>query len=107
MTTPHTGHRISARAFTVGAIVVALLIACVVSLWASGHPDGLEYVAESEGFIGKATDSAAAAGPFADYSIAGLPTGLSAALVGIVGCAATFALAWGVGRLTRGRSRER
>ncbi|QDB79268.1 cobalt ABC transporter permease [Georgenia sp. 311] len=99
--------RISARAFTVGALTVALLVACVVSVWASGHPDGLEYVAESEGFIGEASESAAAASPFADYSVAGLPTGLSVAIVGLVGCAVTFAVAWGVGRLTRGRTRER
>ena len=47
---------------------VALLVAGVVSFYASGHPDGLEYVAEKTGFLDTAEDSPTADGPFADYA---------------------------------------
>jgi hypothetical protein len=96
--------RISTRAFTIGALVVALVIACVVSLWASSHPDGLEFVAESTGFLGAAQDSATAGSPLADYGVADVQNPwLSIAIAGAVGCAATFGLAWLVGRLAKRR----
>lgn len=96
--------RISTRAFTIGALAIALLVACVVSLWASGHPDGLEYVAESTGFLGAAKDSATAGGPFADYAAVFVDNPwLSVAVAGAVGCAVTFGFAWLVGRLARHR----
>lgn len=89
------GKRLSTRAFTLGALLVALAIACVVSLWASGHPDGLEYVALSTGFLAAAEDSATAASPLADYGAAFVENPwLSVALAGAIGCALTFALAW-------------
>ncbi len=46
--TPHRP-RISTRAFTIGAVVAALVIACVVSVWASVLPDGLTFVAATTG----------------------------------------------------------
>ena len=41
-----------------GSSLVALLLAGVVSFYASGHPDGLEYVAEKTGFLDTADDHA-------------------------------------------------
>lgn len=101
---PAPRHRISTRWFTVGALAVAVLIACVLSLWASSHPDGLEFVAESTGFLRSATDSATAGSPLADYAMTGVANPwLSVAVAGFVGCAVTFGLAWLVGRAARRR----
>lgn len=94
--------RISTRAFTIGALAVALLTACVVSVWASSHPDGLEFVAHATGFADSAQDSATAGGPFADYGVVFVQNPwLSVAIAGALGCAVTFGLAWLVGRATK------
>ena len=108
MTPPQSsGRRISTRWFTVGALAVAVLIACVVSVWASSHPDGLEFVAESTGFLSAGQDSATAGSPFADYATAGVENPwLSIALAGLIGCAVTFGLAWLIGRAARRRTTE-
>jgi len=96
--------RISTRAFTIGSFAIILLIACVVSFYASSHPDGLEFVAQSHGFIEAAEDSATATSPFADYTAVFVDNPwLSLALAGAVGCLATFALAWAIGAASRRR----
>lgn len=104
---PASRRRISTRAFTLGALAIAVLIACVVSIWASGSPDGLEYVAESTGFVGAAQDSATAGSPLADYGVVFIANPwLSVALAGLIGCAATFGLAWLVGRAAKRRQTD-
>lgn len=86
-------------------LVVAVLIAGVLSFYASGHPDGLEFVAETTGFDRTAQDSASAGSPLADYAVAGLENArLSGGLAGILGVLATLALAGGLARLLRRRS---
>lgn len=101
---PTSRPRISTRAFTLGALGVALLIACVVSIWASTHPDGLEFVAASNGFSGAAQHSATAGSPLANYGILGISDPwLSVAIAGAIGCAVTFGLAWFVGRAAKRR----
>ncbi|KAA9158362.1 cobalt ABC transporter permease [Microbacterium lushaniae] len=99
--------RISTRAFFIGAAVIALVIACIVSVWASSHPDGLEFVAETTGFLGAARDSATAGSPLADYGVAVIENPwLSVALAGAAGCAVTFALAWVLGRAATRRRND-
>ena len=94
--------RMSTRAFTLGALGFALLLACVVSLWASSYPDGLEFVAGSTGFLDAGQDSAVAGSPLADYQVVWIANPwLSVALAGLVGCAVTFGLAWLVGRAAK------
>ena len=51
--------RVSTRTLVVAGLAVCLLLAAVVSAWASGHPDGLEHVAETLGFADSAGDHAA------------------------------------------------
>jgi cobalt/nickel transport system permease protein/cobalt/nickel transport protein len=75
----------SRRAFYVTVVVVALLVAGVGSLYASSHPDGLEYVAEQTGFLDSAQDSATAGSPFADYGNAGGVVGVVLVLVLMTG----------------------
>lgn len=68
-------------------LAVTLLFAGVVSFYASSSPDGLEWVAEQQGFLQAGADSAALAySPFADYQVIGLSDErLSVGLAGIVG----------------------
>lgn len=96
------GRRISTTAFSIGALGITLLVACVLSLWASSHPDGLEFVAEATGFLPAARDSATAASPLAGYGVTTIAQPwLSVAIAGAIGCAATFGLAWLVSRAAR------
>ncbi len=76
---------------------LAMLIAGVASFYASGHPDGLEYVAAKTGFLDTAKDSAAADSPFADYATKGVDNErLSGGLAGLVGVGAVALLAGGL-----------
>lgn len=78
-------------------LAVALVLAGVVSYYASSSPDGLEKVAEDKGFIESGKDSAVAGSPLADYGIEGVGNERAAVgLAGVVGVAVTFALAGGV-----------
>lgn len=103
----YVARRLSTKAFTIGALITALVIACVVSLWASSNPDGLEFVAESTGFIGSAEDSVTAGSPLADYGVAFVDNPwLSVALAGAIGCAVTFGFAWLIGRAAKRRAAQ-
>ncbi|HTE66637.1 MAG TPA: energy-coupling factor ABC transporter permease [Candidatus Binatia bacterium] len=100
--------RPAGRSLGVG-IAVTLLVAGVVGLFASAHPDGLEFVGESLGFGDAAKDSAAAGSPLADYGVNGVGNEkISGALAGIVGVLVTIAVGLLVAKLSalRGRSRE-
>ena len=48
--TPTRGRRVSTRALVLGGILVSLVLAGIVSFYASASPDGLESVAEKNGF---------------------------------------------------------
>lgn len=88
---------ISTRTFVLAGIAVALVLAFLVSPYASSSPDGLEKVASDEGFDGSVTDHALADSPLADYSVEGVEnSSLSTGLSGIVGVAVTFAIAIGL-----------
>lgn len=93
------------RTFVLAGLVVALLLAGVVSFYASGHPDGLEYVAEQTGFLGAAQDSPTASGPLADYQVTGVGNGrLAVGLAGVAGVLITLVLAGALGYAVRRRS---
>ena len=52
MTAPRP--RVSTRRLMLVGILVCLVLAGVVSYYASSHPDGLEFVAGEKGFAGSA-----------------------------------------------------
>ncbi|HET9143909.1 PDGLE domain-containing protein [Actinophytocola sp.] len=104
--------------FFAGFAVVALILAGVVSYFASSDPDGLdaatlkgcEVVRAETGerldgscIAQSAEDHRLAAGPFADYAVGGDDrfTGIA----GIVGVLATLAVAYGLFGLLRRRSK--
>lgn len=74
-------------------LLVALLVAGVLSGFASGDPDGLERVSIDEGFDETAQDHTLADSPLADYTVAGVEDErLSTGLAGIIGVAITLTL---------------
>jgi hypothetical protein len=85
------------KTFLVTGLLLALLIAGIASFYASGHPDGLEYVAGKTGFLDTADDSPAAGSPFADYSTKGVDHArLSGGLAGVAGTLMVLVLGGGL-----------
>ena len=81
----------------IAGLALALLVA-VLSPLASSHPDGLERVAEDQGFIGHALAPAFHLIP--DYVFPGVDNeALATILSGVVGTVVLFGLMFGVGRL--------
>jgi cobalt/nickel transport protein len=88
---------VKTRTFLVVGLLVCLVVAGVVSFYASSHPDGLEFVAEKTGFIDTARDSAVADGPLADYSTRGVDNErLSVGLSGVIGVVIMMVLSTGL-----------
>jgi cobalt/nickel transport system permease protein len=75
--------RRSAWPLLAGGLGVTMILAGAVSFVASSNPDGLEYVAEDQGFIDAAEDSAVSGWSLADYGeVGGIPVGV-AGLIGV------------------------
>ncbi len=88
--------------FVLAGLLVALLLAGVVSGFASSSPDGLERVAEDKGFAETAQDHALAGSPVADYGVSGVQDErLSTGLAGVLGVGLTFAFGLGLFTLVR------
>ncbi|MEM7579974.1 MAG: energy-coupling factor ABC transporter permease [Mastigocoleus sp.] len=80
-------------------VVSILLIAGVLSLFASAWPDGLEKVAEDKGFITLADNiRIALPTPFADYTLNG-GEGIGTSIAGILGSVACFVVAFGIAQI--------
>jgi hypothetical protein len=87
---------VSRRALLWTGLAVALLLAGLVSYYASSSPDGLEKVAGDQGFLDSAKDSATAGSPLADYGVAGVEDErASVGLAGVLGVIVTFVVAGG------------
>lgn len=93
------------KGFLLAGIVVALLLAGVVSRFASSSPDGLEKVAADKGINANEKDHTLGDSPFADYGTKGLGDGFaSGAVAGVAGVAITLAIAGGLTLVLRRRS---
>ncbi len=96
------------RGFLLGFLAVALLLAAVVSYFASGNPDGLEKVGIDTGFGETARDHSLGGSPFADYGTAGIDSAFwSTAVSGIVGVLVTALIGVGLFLLVRRTSNRR
>jgi hypothetical protein len=86
------------------SLLICLAVACLSPL-ASSSPDGLERVAEDEGFIGLAGEA-----PFqviADYVFPGMENeALATILAGIIGTLILFGVAYGIAWLLTLRKRQ-
>jgi cobalt/nickel transport system permease protein len=95
---------VGARAFLIGGLLVSLFVAAVVSQFAAGSPDGLERVADDQGFAASTGDHAIGGSVFADYATRGIDNeGVSLAVAGIVGVGLTLVVGWGI--VSAGRRR--
>lgn len=92
-TGPASGRAPRGRGLFGLALSVTLLVAGLLALAASAHPDGLEFVAGALGFEAAARDSVTAGSPLADYGVAGLGA-WGTSLAGVVGVTVTLAVAW-------------
>jgi cobalt/nickel transport protein len=107
--------------FLAGGLLVALLLAGVVSNFASGSPDGLDATARegctfsADGEITGGTcmlqqeqEHQTAGSPLADYGIRGIDNPyLSTGLSGVLGVLVTFGIGGGVFWLLRRRTAEK
>lgn len=107
-TVPESGRRVSTRTLLVVGVVVGLLLAGVVSFYASNHPDGLVFVAGEKGFLGSAKAHASDGSPFAGYATRGIGDArLSGGIAGIVGVAVVGLVAGGLFTVLRRRGHDR
>lgn len=100
-----TAVRRSTNRWVLAALSVIIVVVIAAALFASSDPDGLERVAEDNGFLGAGRNN-----PFsiiADYVFPGLDGPLATIVAGVIGVALVFGLVWLVGRaLARRRSPE-
>jgi hypothetical protein len=97
--------RPSNRTLLVAGVALSLLLAGVLSWYASSSPDGLERVAEDQGFSQTGGDHAAADSPLAGYGTEGVEDErLSGGLAGVVGVAVTGVVMGGLLLALRRRS---
>ena len=94
---PTPRSRIGRRWWVIG-IAIAVLVVVVLAPLASSDPDGLERVAEDNGFIGQAQNIVG--GLFGDYGIPGIddPT-VSTILSGLLGVGILLGVVFLVGRV--------
>jgi hypothetical protein len=82
-------------------LVIAAVIAILASYFASGDPDGLERVAEDQGFLDRAEDAFYQILP--DYTIPGVEGPVGTAFAGIIGILVVFGVMWLIGRVVARR----
>ncbi len=90
--------------FIVTGLGIALIIAVLVSPFASSDPDGLDRVSQDLEFEHKAVEDAPAKklpfyAIFEEYALRGVPDDLATPLAGLAGTVVTFGIAWGTGKL--------
>jgi len=84
------------KKFLAGGFLVAIFLAGFVSYYASSHPDGLEKVAESIGFLETAKDPVNKESVLADYGVRGISDArVSVGLAGIIGVIVTALISYG------------
>lgn len=89
--------------YWITGVIVSLLMAGVISLYASTDPDGLERVAEDLGFLEHGEGHEVIKSPMPDYMIPGIENEtLSASAAGILGTVTVFSLGILIGKALRG-----
>lgn len=92
------------RRFALLALAVILVLAAVVSFYASSAPDGLEKVAADKGINAEEKDHPLGDSPLADYGTKGVDDArLSGGLAGVAGVALTLAAGGALFLLVRRR----
>ncbi|GAA0562151.1 PDGLE domain-containing protein [Actinomadura livida] len=85
------------KRFFAAFLLVSLVLAGIVSYYASGSPDGLEKVAEEEGISAEEKDHALGDSPLGDYGVKGVDNEwVSAGLSGVIGVGAVLLVGGGL-----------
>jgi hypothetical protein len=96
--------RPSTPAVVVVGVLVALVLAGVVSFYASSSPDGLNKVAIDQGFSSTEKEHGAADGPLAGYEARGIGNArVSGGVAGVTGSLIVLLLAGGLAFAVRRR----
>ncbi len=97
---------VSTRVVVVTGLLLALLLAGVASYYAASAPDGLNRVAQDQGFA-STEETYNDATPFAGYETEGVGDDrLSGGLAGVAGCLVVLLVAGGLTRVLRARARS-
>jgi len=89
-------------------LLAAILLALVLSPFASSWPDGLERVAEDKGFIEKGHVKPALRSLVPDYILLGIKNKkVATALAGVLGTLLVFGVAYGLAALLRAAKGDR
>ncbi|MFE2879184.1 energy-coupling factor ABC transporter permease [Streptomyces roseus] len=97
----------SVKPVWITGLATALVLAGVVSFYASTSPDGLEKVAADKGIDQNVKEHASAGSPLADYSVKDVDDArLSGGLAGVIGVGATVAVGTGIFWTVRRRRAE-
>lgn len=100
--------QIPTRWVVIGVAVVALVLAGVVSFYASSSPDGLNRVAQDKGFASTEKQHTSDGSPLAGYESKGVHNErASKAVAGITGTVVVLVLAGGLTLLVRRRQPTR
>ncbi|MFC5822706.1 energy-coupling factor ABC transporter permease [Nonomuraea insulae] len=92
------------KPFLLGGVGVTLVLAGIVSFYASSEPDGLEAVGKNEGFINQQADHLFGSWAMADYGdVGGIPVGVA----GVVGVGLVLLIAGGVAYAARNRTKTK
>ncbi len=90
------------KLFVVAGLLVGLALAVFVSPFASSSPDGLEKVAEEEGFADSATEHQLDDSPLADYAVDGVDDeSISTGASGLIGVLLTLGVTAGILAIVR------
>ena len=97
----------SARAVGLVVLLVALLVAGVVSHYASGSPDGLERVAQDQGFAQTEETHPGADGALAGYETTAVRDDrVSGGVAGVAGVVVVLVLTGGLAVVLRRRKKD-
>ncbi|MCL5057698.1 MAG: PDGLE domain-containing protein [Actinobacteria bacterium] len=87
-------------------LLLALIVAAILSPFASSSPDGLERVAEDLGFLEKGEGEPIIASPVPDYVFPGIENeSIATAIAGVMGTLTTFGVMYGLAKVTKRKSR--
>lgn len=93
---------------SIGAVVIVLAVGVGLSQFASSQPDGLEYIAQEQGFAQTADNHALEDAPLAGYgeNLEG-SSGAATAVSALIGIVATAGLGFVVFRIARKKPDQR
>jgi cobalt/nickel transport protein len=91
--------------FVVAALALALTLAAFIAPFASSAPDGLDKVAQDQGFEARAEGREVwTRAPMPDYKAGGVSnTAVAKGIAGVAGTLAVFAVAFAIGKLLASR----